>query len=69
MQESISWGGGADSTENRNHPSTVDHVGAMDLSGLMDETLRLLMRGKKLAWLQQAKEVMEARAEAEDNHS
>ena len=63
QQERISWGGGADSTENRNYPSMVDPTEATDL---MDETLRLLMRGKKLARMQQAREVLAARAE--DNH-
>ena len=65
QQERISWGGGADSTENGNYPSMVDPMEA-EATDLMDETLRLLMRGKKLARLQQAREVLAARAE--DNH-
>ena len=66
QNDRISWRGGADSTENQNHPSTVDHLEAAELSDLMDEKLRMLMRGKKLAWLQQARAVLAARAE--DNH-
>ena len=64
---SISKRGGAGSIEHPSYPFMADQAEAADLSDLVDETLRLLMRGKKLAWLQQAREVLAA--QAEENHS
>ena len=67
MQQEPIYRRGVGGTESQSHSSQVDLTEeATDLSDLMDETLRLLMRGKKLAWLQQARDVLAARAQ--DNH-
>ena len=64
QQESIYRRGGAESPS---HSSPADLTEeATDLSDWMDETVRLLMRGKNLAWLQQARDVLAARAQ--DKH-
>ena len=64
QQEPIYRRGGG---ESQSHSSPADlKEEATDISDLMDETLRLLMKAKKLAWMQQARDVLAARAQ--DNH-